>query len=112
MAEKQQDSKRLFPRARVAALGAVLLVVLAGCAAGANSAAGGDNSPGFWLGLWQGFIAPISFVVSLLNHGVGIYEVHNSGAWYDLGFLVGLSAFFAGPAGASRRGRSNGRSRS
>lgn len=97
------------PRARrnavrvVLALGMTLL--LAGCAAGANSVAGAGESAGFWLGLWQGFIAPIAFVVSLFNHAVGIYEVHNSGAWYDFGYVVGLSAFFSGPVGARRRNR-------
>lgn len=88
----------------------ILTLVLAGCAAGANPTASGSEPAGFWLGLWQGFIAPIMFVVSLFNHSVGIYEVHNSGAWYDFGYLVGLSAFFSGPAGARRRARKRARS--
>ncbi len=92
-------------RHRIAMLllvGAVLSVSLAGCAAGVNPNAGGAGAAGFWLGLWQGFIAPIAFVVSLFNHAVGIYEVHNSGGWYDFGFLAGISAFFSGPVGARR----------
>lgn len=88
-----------------------VILLLAGCAAGANPVAAGGSAPGFWLGLWQGFIAPIAFLVSLFNHAVGIYEVHNGGAWYDFGFLVGLSVFFSGPAGAHRRTRAARRTR-
>lgn len=88
--------------AAVVAVGALAAVALAGCAAGVNPSAGGVGAAGFWLGLWQGFIAPITVVVSLFNHAVGIYEVHNSGAWYDVGFLIGISAFFSGPVGARK----------
>lgn len=85
----------------------VLALLLAGCAAGANPEAGqGAADAGFWLGLWQGFISPIAFLVSLFNDSVGIYEVNNSGGWYNFGFLLGVSAFFsgggAGAAGGSR----------
>lgn len=80
-------------------------LLLAGCAAAANPGAGGSDAPGFWLGLWQGFIAPIAFLVSLFNHNVGIYEVHNNGAWYDCGYIVGLTVFFSGgAAGGARTG--------
>ena len=60
--------------------------------------------------LWQGFIAPITFLVSLFNDSVGIYEVHNNGGWYDFGFLIGVSIFFSAPAaGAGGRARSGRR---
>jgi hypothetical protein len=73
-------------------------VVLAACAAGPNPAAGADEA-GFWWGLWHGLILPITFVVSLFNDDVSIYEVANNGNWYDFGYCVGLSMFFsAGPA--------------
>lgn len=73
-------------------------VVLAACAAGPNPAAGPDEA-GFWWGLWHGLILPITFIVSLFNDDVSIYEVANSGNWYDFGYCVGLSMFFsAGPA--------------
>ena len=71
--------------------GALLaLVVLAACAAPANPhVATGPDVPGFWLGLWQGLILPITFVVSLFNDHVGIYSTRNSGHLYDLGFVLG-----------------------
>lgn len=88
----------------------LIAVVVAGCAAGVNPevgmAAAGGEIAGFWLGLWQGFISPITFVISLFTDDVSIYEVHNSGNWYDLGFVLGAGILFgAGPIGASRRKR-------
>jgi hypothetical protein len=34
------------------------------------------------------------FVVSLFRRDLGIYEVHNNGAWYNFGYLFGLACFF------------------
>ena len=51
---------------------------------------------GFWLGLWQGFIAPITFVISLFTDEVNFYEVHNNGNWYDFGFVLGAGILFGG----------------
>lgn len=88
-------------------------VVLAGCAASAPDSAttaaattAAAQPAGFWLGLWHGLICPITFLVSLFNSHVGIYEVHNSGGWYDFGFVLGLSVAFGG---ASRSGNGAGR---
>ncbi len=101
------------PRARRIALAAALVVgalALAACAPGPNPDVGtptADGSPaGFWLGLWQGIIVPVTFVVSLFTDTVNIYEVHNNGNWYDFGFVLGLGLFVGGPFGASR-GRRN-----
>ncbi len=70
------------------------LLGLAGCAAGPNSLARTPSDTGqvagFWLGLWHGIIAPITFVISLFSPGVSVYEVHNNGGWYNFGFLLGL----------------------
>ncbi|MEK8229291.1 hypothetical protein NKG05_30425 [Oerskovia sp. M15] len=67
----------------------------------------GRQPRGFWLGLWQGIIVPVTFVVSLFTDSVSIYEVHNNGNWYDFGFVLGLGLFVGGPFGASR-GRRHG----
>jgi hypothetical protein len=34
---------------------------------------------------------------------VSIYEVQNSGNWYDLGFVIGVSSVFGGGAGGGAR---------
>jgi hypothetical protein len=45
---------------------------------------------GVLLGLWHGIISPVTLVVSFFNKGVQIYEVHNDGSQYNLGFLLGV----------------------
>jgi len=91
------------------------LVLLAGCAPGPNEMIGkpgpAGTVAGFWLGLWNGAIAPVTFVISLFNPTVRIYEVHNNGAWYDLGFLFGVTALLGGGGRGSavrRRPRRDG----
>jgi len=86
----------------------LFLVVLAGCAPGPNQLKGTVSEyhgiPGFWLGLWQGFIAPCVFLASLFKSNLNIYEVHNNGTWYNFGYLFGLACFFGGSGNrASRR---------
>jgi hypothetical protein len=85
----------------------LLLSVLAGCAPGSNPSTGTvrehDGIAGFWLGVWQGFIAPFVFVASLFKSGLNIYEVHNNGAWYNFGYLFGVACFFGGGGNRTRR---------
>jgi hypothetical protein len=38
-------------------------------------------------------ICPIAFVISIFNSRVTMYEVHNSGAWYNGGFILGAGAW-------------------
>jgi hypothetical protein len=80
------------------------VLVLAACAAGPNDVAGTGSTQlaGFWPGLWHGIISPITLVVSLFNHDVGVYEVHNAGGWYNFGFLLGVMLVFSGGGAGSR----------
>ena len=78
----------------------IFTLLAAGCAPGANDV---ERTPdkagkvaGFWLGLWHGLIAPITFVISLFKKVVRLYEVHNNGNWYNLGFVLGAGLFFSG----------------
>jgi hypothetical protein len=91
----------------------LLLSMLAGCAPGPNLSKGlatdQGRVAGFWLGLWQGFIAPFVFVVSLFKAGLNIYEIHNNGAWYNLGYLFGLACFFGGGGHRTARSRRGAR---
>jgi hypothetical protein len=86
---------------------ALALLLAVSCAPGPNTLTRSPNEEGkiagFWQGLWHGIIAPITFIVSLFDHNVQIYEVHNSGAWYNFGFLLGLSIIFGGSGRGSKR---------
>lgn len=88
--------------------GALLAVLLlSSCAAGPNPGVGqGEEPAGFFLGLWHGLIILVTFVISLFNDDVSVYEVANSGNWYDFGFVLGvMMALGGGGAGAGRRRR-------
>ncbi len=86
----------------------LVLLVLAGCAAQTNAQvdtpAASGKPAGFLLGLWHGFISPVTFIISLFSKIVGIYEVHNNGGWYNFGFILGCSIIFGG-GGVGARGR-------
>lgn len=108
--ERVATSRQTGRRWTTAALAVVVLVALTACAAGANPSldtvpAGADEPAGFWLGLWHGMILPVAFVISLFTDTVSVYEAHNDGNWYDVGYVLGISFIFGSPLGA-RRARS------
>ena len=69
---------------------------LTACAATQASAAVAAGAPGFWLGLWHGFIFPVAWVVSLFVPQVAVYAVPNNGGWYDFGYFLGIVVFGVG----------------
>lgn len=87
----------------------VLLLTLAGCAAGPNemvkSPRGDDNRAGFWRGLCQGFIFPVTFFISLFTDSVNVYEVHNNSGCYGGGFLLGLVIILGGGGGGAAQSK-------
>ena len=72
-----------------------LVFLLASCAAG-DSQFTADNPAGFWFGLWHGVISFISLIIHLFNDGVAVYELNNTGGWYDFGFLLGVICIWGG----------------
>lgn len=92
-------------RSRTVVILLVVALLATACAPGVNPEVGtappGGDVAGFWLGVWHGVIVPVTFVVSLFTDDVTIYEVRNSGNWYDVGFLLGMSVLGGGPLGAS-----------
>ena len=44
----------------------------------------------------RGLLHELRVCVSLFQSNIGIYEVHNNGAWYNFGNLFGLACFFNG----------------
>jgi hypothetical protein len=95
---------------------AILLVLMTGCAPGTDievtvpdttiqlTTPGANpllNEPdengrlaGVGQGLWHGLIAPVTLVGSFFNENMQMYEVHNNGNEYNLGFLVGVALVF------------------
>jgi len=73
------------------------LLLLTGCAPGMN-----DHRPerpaGFFWGIWHGWIAPFSLIYSIFVPQANIYEVNNTGFFYDLGFYLAIVGGFGGLA--------------
>lgn len=58
---------------------------------------------GFFMGIWHGWIAPISLIVSIFRPGVRIYEPFNTGWWYDFGYYMAIISGFGGLSLARRK---------
>lgn len=95
---------------------ALLLVLVTGCAPGSSvevdvpssrvvlttpgpNPEQGKEDPvgrvaGIVEGLWHGLIAPVTLVGSFFNPTMQMYEVHNNGREYNLGYLFGVALVF------------------
>jgi hypothetical protein len=87
-------------RLSILALILAMAIVLTSCVPGPNdlekTANAKGRTAGFWLGLWHGLISPVTFIISIFNKNVRLYEVHNSGGWYNFGFVLGAGLFLSG----------------
>ncbi|HUE99929.1 MAG TPA: hypothetical protein VMN99_11785 [Anaerolineales bacterium] len=108
---------------------AILLVLVTGCAPGSdleittpettieltspgpnpqlNQPDANDRVSGLAQGLWHGLIAPVTVIGAFFNPAMQMYEVHNNGPEYNLGFLIGVALVFLilGLIGGGRRRR-------
>lgn len=85
-----------------------LAVGLSGCMAEAvpPPAEAERAASGFFMGLWHGMIVWLSFIVSLFDDSVAVYDAVNTGHLYDLGFVMGVGGSAGGTSsGVSRRRR-------
>lgn len=80
----------------------IALVPLSGCVPGDGTYL--TDPAGFFWGIWHGWIAPISLILGLFNDTYRVYEVNNTGWFYDLGFYVAIISGFGGIA-ITRRSR-------
>ena len=60
----------------------------------ANEPAENGRVAGVLQGLWHGLIAPVTLIMSFFNENVQMYEVHNDGKEYNLGYLLGVALVF------------------
>jgi len=85
-------------RKRVFVLGiivAFILLTLTGCVPGDGTYTSAKPA-GFLWGIWHGWIAPISLIIGLFNENIRVYEIVNTGWWYDLGFYIAVISGFGG----------------
>ncbi len=96
---------------RMIMMGLLLLVLisLSACLAGPNRL---EKTPdaegevaGFFMGLWHGMLTPITFIISVFSSSIRFYEVHNSGLWYNLGYVIGAGLFLSGGILGSKKNR-------
>jgi hypothetical protein len=79
-----------------------LVVVAAGCFPSGDSHLLREPA-GFLMGIWHGWIAPISLIVGIFDRDVRIYESNNTGWWYDFGYYMAIIAGFGGLAFTRRK---------
>jgi hypothetical protein len=80
----------------------LVLVVLSACAPGSGEFTAGDPA-GFFAGFWHGLISFVTLIWSIFDPDISIYEVNNTGFWYDAGFFLSISGVMAGGGAGSRR---------
>ncbi len=73
----------------------LLLLLLTSCMPGGGTFASDDRA-GLFMGIWHGWIAPISLIMGFFNSNISIYEVNNTGWWYDFGFYMAIISGFGG----------------
>ncbi|MCL2405646.1 MAG: hypothetical protein FWC92_08885 [Defluviitaleaceae bacterium] len=73
----------------------ICMLLLTGCVPGGGANTYDDPAGLFW-GIWHGWIAPISLILSFLNDHHSIYEVYNTGFGYNFGFYVAIISGFGG----------------
>jgi len=71
----------------------VAATLLAGCFPGGGHATVVEPA-GFFLGIWHGWIAPISLIVGIFKDDIRVYEVYNTGWFYDFGFYMAIISGF------------------
>jgi len=57
-----------------------------------------ESVAGFFMGIWHGWIAPVSLIAEIFDPNIRIYEPNNSGWFYDLGFYMAIISGFGGLA--------------
>lgn len=73
----------------------VVCMLLVGCLPGDDKYTE-DKPAGFLSGIWHGWVAPISLIGGIFNSNIRVYEVANSGWWYDFGFYAAIISGFGG----------------
>ena len=73
----------------------LVLFVFISCTPGGGSSSP-DDPAGLFMGIWHGWIAPFSIIMGFFNPEIRVYEIHNTGWWYDFGFYIAIISGFGG----------------
>ena len=90
---------------RILAAAALALLVSACANQSDAGVSDGPQVPGFWWGLWHGFIFPWAWIGSLFDGDIAVYAVPNNGGWYDCGFFLGITVLGGGSFFGSKKAR-------
>ncbi len=98
--------KSRVPRVMIAATFVAVALLLSSCLPGdgKNTA---EKPANFLMGIWHGWVAPVSVIVGIFNKAIRVYEPNNTGWWYDLGFYMAVISGFGGIT-LSRRAKRRG----
>jgi hypothetical protein len=72
-----------------------VLIGLSGCLPGDGSATSSDPAGFFW-GIWHGWMAPLTLIFGIFDNDIRVYELYNTGWWYDFGFYIAIISGFGG----------------
>lgn len=73
----------------------IILLSLVSCMPGDGTSSLKTPANFIW-GIWHGWIAPVSLIVSYFDSDISIYEKFNNGFFYDLGFYLAILGGFGG----------------
>jgi hypothetical protein len=86
----------------------LVLLFITSCMPGGGSSTASDKA-GFFMGIWHGWIAPISVIIRFFNDNIRLYETLNTGWWYDFGFYMAIIGGFGGFSLARSKSKSQNR---
>jgi len=72
-----------------------LVLLITSCMPGGGEY-GTKHLAGFFTGVWHGWIAPVSIIIGFFDANVRVYEINNTGWWYDFGFYIAIISGFGG----------------
>ncbi|NCC63056.1 MAG: hypothetical protein EOM15_00170 [Spirochaetia bacterium] len=73
-------------------IGFLILLLCTSCLA--REVGSTNQTSGFLLGIWHGWIAPFALIARLFDPSVRIYDASNSGWWYEFGFYIAIISGF------------------
>jgi hypothetical protein len=82
-------------RAATAAFLLAVVILFSSCLPG-DGKNNAEKPANFLMGIWHGWVAPVSVIVGIFKGNIRVYEANNSGWWYDLGFYMAIISGFGG----------------